>query len=415
MAKGLFKSLLRKEGIWPYAVIFLILLNGVLFTVFFSLSRTHPATAYPELHDLEGVVLSFKELAKYFTKLAEAKGAPYAFEVLRIAPIPPNTDMHLLGHIVGDILYRQQGAEGMRVCTQDFRNACSHSIVVGLFTEKGETALPQIVEACRQAPGQSGAYTMCFHGLGHGILAALDYDMPRAIEICKKTGRSELSQCISGMVMEIIGGGFHNKELWEKQHKKYLSDPNPLSLCQQDFMPSEARSMCFVYLTPHLFEAAGGSLASPTPKDFKKAFTLCDALPLPDTVNRNSCFGGFGKEFVVLAKNRDIRNIEYMTQEELGRIRTWCFLAPHEKGITACVEHAMQSLYWGGENDRDVAIRFCSLMSEDPYRSSCFENLIGAVSFYVKDPRYRKEFCGEIPADLHKTCREKLISSPASR
>lgn len=31
------------------------------------------------------------------------QGAKYAFDILKTAPVPPNTDTHLLGHVVGDI------------------------------------------------------------------------------------------------------------------------------------------------------------------------------------------------------------------------------------------------------------------------------------------------------------------------
>lgn len=400
---------LRKRGRFFYAVFFFLFFDVFLLVGFVFISRTHSSVVYSKLREFNGTQLSFKDLSKYFTQLAETKGAPYAFEVLKVASLSPNIDLHLLGHVVGDILYRQQGAEGIKVCTQDFRNACSHSIVVGLFTEKGEAALDQIATICRQAPGQSGAYTMCFHGLGHGILAALDYDMPHTINVCEKTGKSESSQCIGGAVMEIIGGGFHNREIWEKQNKKYLSGKNPLSLCLSDFMPKEARPLCYIYITPHLFEAAGGNLAGPTPQDFKKAFTFCDAISLADRTDREACFGGFGKEFVVLAKNRDIRNIENMTREELAKVYEWCLLAPHQDGVTACIHNAIQSLYWGGENDRHVAIRFCSLMSENSHRSLCFQNLIDAVSFFVKDSDYRKEFCGELPSNFNKDCAKRLV------
>ena len=144
-----------------------------------------------EVSDLSGKNLSFEELQKYFKDLADKKGARYAFAVLKVAPLGPNIDLHLLGHTVGDVLYKQEGASGITACNNDFRNACSHSIVVGLFYDKGEKALGPISEACRKAPGGSGAYTMCFHGLGHGILSYTGYDMAKAAEICKKTGTKE--------------------------------------------------------------------------------------------------------------------------------------------------------------------------------------------------------------------------------
>ena len=108
--------------------------------------------------------------------------------MLKRASVPSGTDMHLLGHVVGDILYAQEGLKGIKTCTHDFRNACSHTIVVGLFSEQGEVALPKIAETCYQAPGGSGAYTMCFHGLGHGVLAYTGYDLTKAAQLCQKTG-----------------------------------------------------------------------------------------------------------------------------------------------------------------------------------------------------------------------------------
>src|SRR5438876_609575 len=81
---------------------------------------------------------NFDQLKSYFHDLAQKKGARYAFEILRQAPLGPNIDLHLLGHTVGDELYKQEGLNGITDCNNDFRNACSHSIVIGLFYDKGE-------------------------------------------------------------------------------------------------------------------------------------------------------------------------------------------------------------------------------------------------------------------------------------
>lgn len=389
----------------------LLLLDGLL--LFFWLQGKGVTRVYPEIESLQSKQLSFRNLESYFQNLAQEKGAAYAYEVLKIAPIPPNIDMHLLGHVVGDILYKQEGVNGIKICTNDFRNACSHSIVIGLFNDKGEGALPAIAQACRKAPGGSGAYTMCFHGLGHGILAYLGYDMEKAIEMCKKTGtveyrNREYIECVGGAVMEIIGGGFHDHELWAKQRVQYLKNDDPLYTCFASFMPKEARVQCLVYLTPHLFEAAGGDLAHPTPNDFEKAFTFCGKIPNDDFSDREACFGGFGKEFVVLAQERDIRKIESMTYRQLSRVYEWCLLAQNKEGVGACLSYALGSLYWGGENDYHVSLRFCEVMNDDEIKSSCYENLIGLANTYRTDSVYQKEFCSEIPNAQKAQCRARL-------
>ena len=90
---------------------------------------------YSEVQSLQNKEMNFAELSKFFIALAKDKGGGYAYQALAYATmhalIPPNIDTHLLGHVVGDELFKQKGLDGMRVCTDDMRNACSHSIVVG--------------------------------------------------------------------------------------------------------------------------------------------------------------------------------------------------------------------------------------------------------------------------------------------
>src|SRR5437762_3691731 len=59
---------------------------------------------------------SFDQLKSYFQGLAQKKGARYAYEVLKAAPLGPNIDLHLLGHVVGDELYKQEGLNGITDC-----------------------------------------------------------------------------------------------------------------------------------------------------------------------------------------------------------------------------------------------------------------------------------------------------------
>ena len=405
-----FKFLFSKKT-FLLSVLIIILLEGA----FLGYISREEKGVYIEIEEIQTQKLSsFQELSSYFQDVAIEKGAGYAYDVLKTVSLPPNIDMHLMAHVVGDILYVQAGLEGIKICTHDFRNACSHTIVIGLFFEKGEAALSEIAEACYKAPGGGGAYTMCFHGLGHGVLAYAGYDLEKAVELCKKTGtvkynNEESSQCISGTIMEIING-VHNRELWEKNHEKYFKEDNPLYPCSSEFIPDGARPLCYSYLTPHLFNIVGVNEGFPTPDDLERAFALCDKLPVADLRNRGACYGGFGKEFIVLALGRDIRasTIEQITNEQLHRVYEWCLLANTKKGAAACVAHATNSLYWGGENDRSMAIAFCSGMGEAYYQRSCFVNLIDNVSFYINDQTYKREFCEELPSAYYKTCQTRL-------
>jgi hypothetical protein len=397
---------------------FLIAVNisMLLIYFFFQTQRTSlsPKQAqYPELAQINGSKGSFQEITDYFTKLANTKGAAYAYEVLKRTELAAGTDYHLLAHAVGDVLYKQQGIEGIKVCTNDFRNACSHSVVIGIFRKDGLRALDAIAKACKEAPGGKGAYTMCFHGLGHGVLAYTEYNMEDAVKLCQKTGTKEYYQqeyieCVGGVTME-MANGVHDIPQWEKMYPMYFSKDNPLSPCNRAFMPAMVRPQCYVYLTPKLFEAAGTIGNSPSPDEIDTAFSYCDQIPFTDQKSRNECYGGFGKEFIVLAQGGDIRQMETLTKPQLQRVTDWCELADRFDAIQSCLDQAANSLYWGGENSWDTSVGLCSTVGNEQ-KKNCYTNIMNAVSYYSDDPSDKKTFCQALPKTYQDDCKKKVLA-----
>jgi hypothetical protein len=369
----------------------------------------HPV-AYPEVRELEGNRKSFKELSLYFNDLARKKGAVYAFDVLKRADIPPNTDIHLLGHGIGDILYEEKGAAGMADCTQDFRNACSHQIVINTLVQKGPESFPEITGACKKAPGGKNGYSMCFHGLGHGVLAYNGYDLGKAMKMCGLSGSQggdEVVQCMGGAIMEMMAG-VHDPEIWKEQAKKYFDPADPLAPCDRSVIPKEAKNICYIYLTPHLFEAGGQNPgAKPDPNALERAMGFCEELSGED---RRSCYGGFGKEYAPMAHARDIRNIGTMTDHELDTTLYWCSLAPKRDGANFCVYEAVRSLYWAGDVDPAVPIRFCALADNWDYGQACAEAFVGSVLANQDDPSYRRSVCERMPTGYQAMCRDRLLA-----
>ena len=382
----------------------LLCINGALSLYLLN----YASGSFPELVTLRSADLDFKSLSKYFTKLANDKGAVYAFEILKRAPMPPNIDVHLLGHIVGDILYKQKGAEGIKYCTRDFRNACSHTIVIGTLLEKGPESFKEIAELCRQAPGGRGAYTMCFHGLGHGVLAYNDYELPAAIKMCETGAGSgrESTECVGGAIMEMVAG-VHDVNLWKEKSKKYFKASDPLYPCSANFMADRFKGICYTYITPHLFEAAGGDIGHPKPADFEKAFKFCEPL---SGSSRDACFGGIGKEFPTLAQNRDIRAIDQLSDEKFSLVLSWCNLASPQDGKDSCVTSALRSIFWGGENDPLASARFCNVAETKGFGKVCADELIAATGYYIPDLLRQKEICEALSADVYRNnCFRKLL------
>jgi len=373
-----------------------------------------PPEQYPEVQIISDTDFeSFQALTDFFANIANEKGAVYAFQVLKVADLPPNTDVHLLGHTVGDILYQQEGKEGIKHCTPDFRNACSHTVVIGLFLDYGEDAIPIISDACHQAPGGKGAYTMCFHGLGHGVLAYTGYELEKAATLCDKMGTEqygfrEASECLGGATME-MASGVHDPDLWQIQLENYLRDDDPLYPCTAEFISDRDRHMCITYWTPRLFELAGANLQKPEPEFFAEAFTFCQNLG--NEKDKNTCYASFGKEFIVLARDREVRSFGTMTEQEMRTATAWCELASESDGVEACIVSAVNSLYWGGENPPEVAVNFCKVQENAQYKKSCYQSLMHAVDYYITDPSYRQLFCGQVEEGHQQQCQEILLSN----
>ncbi len=397
---------------WTYigigGAVAILLLGGA----YIAISHTGASSPADVLHDANTIAqgaADFKELSARFEKLAKDKGALYAYDVLRHAQLPPGTDVHLLGHTIGDVLYQQTGVAGIADCTQEFRNACSHTIVIGALQDFGEAALPKIHDACLKAPGGSGAYTMCYHGLGHGVFAYFEYDLPKTIAFCKKTGTAdhhdeEYVQCVGGAIMELMGGGGHDHDAWLVSRDKYLSKTDPLAPCSTSVIPSESKGFCYTYITPHLFEFAGGNLGNPQPADFKASFGYCDTISKSTPDQRRSCFAGIGKEFPLLAVARDTRALSAASDANLSQMRTWCTLAPHSEAYNDCTNSIVDSLFWGGENNAHVSIKYCALASGADAKE-CFQYLTGIAHYYLKDPQAHEAFCSAMPAPFAASCR----------
>ncbi len=383
---------------------FIIIILALAFT-FFGSERKYPETAYLKKH------LSWKqpEVVTYFSKLAKEKGQTYAYGVLAAAPLPPNVEIHVLAHAISDVLYEKKGAEGIAECSDEFRNACSHAIVIGLFTEQGEGALDVIDTACRKAPGGKAAYTMCYHGLGHGILAYYGYDFKSAVATCRKTGtftrkNQESIECIGGAVMELVGGGFHDRETWIVQRKKYLSGEDLLAPCNSSFMPDDARGMCYLHLTSHFVFPMEEHFSEFSREDVKTAFAVCNSLPLERIEDRAYCFGGVSKEFIFILKKRDVRKIPSFTNHDLRRYADLCLIAPADDGITACIRHSVNTFYWGGAGSKNLAVRFCRVITDEKRRADCFSHFLSSVVFYAPNRSTVDDACRSVPYRYRTDC-----------
>lgn len=398
----------RRHSITVLRIIFVAVLSGVLFGVYRSVNVNKDA--YPELKVLEHKEMTFQEYRQYFRTLAQEKGAVYAFEVLKGAPFVPTVHTHLIGHEIGDVLWEQEGEQGIRNCSEHFRNACSHSIVGILVRNEGVEGIPRIVDVCRNTGGDVHAFEQCIHGIGHGVLASVDYDFENAIRECERgsvgtEGTLALSECVGGVSMELASGGGHNEELYEAQAERFFRDDDPLVPCSALYVSDLARPGCFEYFTTHLFVAAGADRQQPTPEYYERAINLCAAVSAEE--NRAACYKGFGREFVTLAQSGEVMRIEGAVTATFDRIHAWCHLAKEEKGAASCIGNAAATIFLNGVGAVDDTVLFCSRARSDEARARCWESSIDSARIFLAEEQ-RHVFCNALPEHERDNCDQSL-------
>jgi len=344
---------------------------------------------------------SFKDMVNYFQVLAHAEGGKHAFSIIIGADLSGNIDSHLLAHAVGDIMYTQEGFDGMKYCTNELGFACAHTVVINGLLDRGIEVFDIVNSICEIVPGFSRGYNQCFHGFGHGVLAYAEYEVPDAIALCQKVGTEkhnyrEIDECVGGVIME-MRGGIHDVAMWEKNGKKYLDEKMPLSMCLAEYMPEANKDYCLAYMTPFLFDATGaGDL--PVVSDYARAMILCEELR--NDLDRSNCYGGFAKEFLSFIFGRDIRRIPTATEENMRSVYAACEEAPNEFGLAACVKYAVYTFYKGGVAPYTQPGKFCSIV-DDRFKPDCFTTLHDRVLSDNIGPEQAGEFCAYL-ADVYK-------------
>lgn len=390
----------------------LLLINSIFGVLFFSYMHRKSTVKELSIINQKLSIMNDTQIQTFFEDIAKQKGGVYAFSLLRRASLPPGNDTHLIGHRIGEEFYKQRGISGIKDCTQDFRNACSHSIIIGAFIQFGESALPKIETACDQAPGGSGAYLSCFHGAGHGIFSYTGYDFAKTRILCEKLGtgdqkNAKIAECMGGAVMEIISGGGHDEKTWTVQRKKYLHTDTPFSLCEPDNMPEVARNMCYIYITPYLWETVRQPNKPVREKTFKEAMALCENVS--DAPYKNTCYAGFGKEYVAYAKNYDTRDDTPLTLDQAQTIRRLCALAPNTEGEKACIGNSVGSLFWSGQSNYKNSLLFCSVYTESEMNKYCIENFLSSIQTNDIDKKTSKAICDSVPSAYTAYCENSLL------
>lgn len=114
---------------------------------------------------------------------------------------------HDMAHLVGQLLFKERGFDGLSTCDPSFAFGCYHGLMEVAFDKDNprefKANLEKANDGC-EAIGTttSPTYWSCIHGIGHGIATFREYDMELSMDDCDFLPTGFQTYCRDGVFME---------------------------------------------------------------------------------------------------------------------------------------------------------------------------------------------------------------------
>ena len=319
-------------------------------------------------------------------------------------------EAHGLAHGLGIAAYRspETVAETFAQCPDTQIAGCFHGVIQGYFLDvqrrEGRLSAEALNALCE--PHRARGNTMfgeCAHGMGHGIMAVVDYRLPDALAACDSV-RDPYARlgCQGGAFMENIvaathpehtahshaalGGGEHGGHEGHADHAaadtarrawKAVDPADPLYPCNA--VAHQYRYACYGIQTSAILFFNGG--------DFPATAQACE---------------GAGNTLVEVCWRSLGRDITAYARRDPARSAQMCATAgpaaePH------CISGAATALV-DVESNPDDGLALCRIVSRPESKTECYQ-AVGRLVGFTREPPRREEVCATVEADHVETCR----------
>jgi hypothetical protein len=259
-------------------------------------------------------------------------------ELLRDSGNGETIDCHQPAHYIGRVAFELFGAQAIKYGSPSCHSGYYHGAIESFLKEKGTVNLVKNVEDLCSVFNTSFGKFECLHGVGHGLLAYEDYDLPKTIETCKKLSTDfDRRSCFGGMFMEnvVTGEGLGAGESHETEWLSKTDLHFPCNKINQDY---GVQYECYQMQTSWMLWVFN--------YDFNKVKSEClnareDMIPV--------CYKSFGRD----AAGNSLRNVPSIVGN-CGKI------ANNQEYYSQCVIGALNAIidFWGA-GLKDQATELC--------------------------------------------------------
>lgn len=176
-----------------------------------------------------------------------------------------NSYCHSIGHSVGHALYQAEGnIKALDQCQAVCADGCTMGVMEEMLSIDSHPTTGLILEktnkSCEEfANGDPVKKSACIHGAGHGLIALVNYDTQKGLDLCKKMQKLDRGSCYDAIFME--------KFLPTDPNRKIQKTENMYDHCKKYDSDAEQKTKCMGYL-PYAWREWG--------LDSNKIFKLCN-------------------------------------------------------------------------------------------------------------------------------------------
>jgi len=232
-------------------------------------------------------ISNFDCYEKYYGDIVAGQGVKAAFDDLKTryeTSAYIKAQCHPIAHVIGRAAINKYPtvsaayAQGDPFCWSGYY----HGALEGVIAKMGRKNVPnQLNTICQDIEGKerySFDYFNCVHGLGHGLMAFTNTELPDSLKLCDNLeGSWEKRSCYGGVFME-------NVIVDNKNHvTKYLRPEEPLYPCNA--IDDAYKNDCYLMQTSYMLKV--------TNNDFQKVFDLCSTV---GEIYTATCYQSLGRD-----------------------------------------------------------------------------------------------------------------------
>jgi hypothetical protein len=305
-------------------------------------------------------------------------GPAPTMKVLIAAAEHAHLDCHNRAHQFGRVSYEEFGDEVLKLSLPECHSGFYHGAIEAYFRKNGTDHLSDKLSFI--CPDSLNLFFMhqCRHGLGHGLMAWSNYDLPATLDFCdmiKDDGGK--SSCRTGAFMEnIVGSLADSDETRALGHfTKFLSkDPQyPCTVVKDEY-----KGDCYFLQTDRMYQLN---------RTFQAVADGCAGAP---EAYQYTCYPSMG------------RTISGLTRGQPEKALQACRLIKDHTHRVECIDAVAKDQLWD-PSGADAGIRFCSMVPPEDGQDACYRGLLYHAAF-VLSAEQRTSFCPKIPATLREQC-----------